>query len=181
MSWIRKSPFADGKDPTAHMLTLIAAEADRAGTPLSAAEKQMLLAHWDPKNIVPEDFRTKAKKPIEQTFNYETDPDNPHSLGNSVEWAGDGAYPTIVALTEEVILERSEKFPRLRGRRKIIAPPACRLRRCRRNPHDVGRSTSQLAIRTQVMSKTIWYAGTGSESSVAYRSPSRPAGLPNKG
>jgi hypothetical protein len=80
----------------------------------------MLLARWDPKNIVPEDFRTKAKKLIEQTFDYETDPGNPVSLGNSVEWAGDGAYPAIVALTEEVMLERSEKFPRLRGPRKII-------------------------------------------------------------
>jgi hypothetical protein len=120
MSWIRKSPFADGNDPTEHMLALIASEADRAGTPLSEAEKQMLLARWDPKNIVPEDFRTKAKKLIEQTFDHETAPDNPLSLGNSVEWAGDGAYPTIVALTEEIMLERSEKFPRLRGRRKIL-------------------------------------------------------------
>jgi hypothetical protein len=120
MSWIRKSPFADGDDPTEHMLTLIASEADRAGTPLSEAEKQMLLARRDPKNIVPDDFRTKAKKLIEQTFDHETDPDSPLSLGNSVEWAGDGAYPTIVALTVEVMLERNEKFPRLRGRRQIV-------------------------------------------------------------
>lgn len=102
MSWIRKSPFADGNDPTEHMLALIAAEAERAGTPLSEAEKQMLLAHWDPETIVPEEFRTKAKKLIDQTFNHEADPDNPLSLGNSVEWAGDQNYPTIVALTEEV-------------------------------------------------------------------------------
>jgi hypothetical protein len=102
------------------MLALIASEADRAGTPLSEAEKQMLLARWDPKNIVPEDFRTKAKKLIEQTFDHETVPDNPLSLGNSVEWAGDGAYPTIVALTEEVMLEKEREFPPLRGRRKII-------------------------------------------------------------
>jgi hypothetical protein len=117
MSWIRKSPFADGKDPAEHMVALIAAEAERSGTPLNDAEKQMLLDH--PETIVPEDFRTKTKKLIEQTFNYEADPDNPLSLGNSVEWAGDGAYPTIVALTEEVMLERGEKT-RLRGRRQIF-------------------------------------------------------------
>jgi hypothetical protein len=120
MSWIRKSPFTDGRDPIAHMLALIAAEAERAGTPLNEAEKQLLLDHWDHKAIVPEEFRTKAKRLIEQTFDYEADPDSPLSLGNSVEWAGDGSYPTIVALTEEVMLERSEKLPRLRGRRKII-------------------------------------------------------------
>ena len=101
------------------MLGLIAAEAERAGTPLDEAEKQMLLGHLDPETIFPEEFRTKAKKLIEQTFDYEADPDSPISLGNSVGWAGDGNYPTIVALTEEVMRERGEKSP-LRGRRKII-------------------------------------------------------------
>lgn len=120
MNWIRRSPFADGNDPAMHMVALIAAEAERAGTPLNEPEKQMLLAHWDPKAIVPENFRTKAKKLIEQTFNYEADPDNPLSLGNSAEWAGDGNYPTIVALTVEVMGERGEKLPRLRGRRAMI-------------------------------------------------------------
>src|ERR1700691_6104883 len=119
MSWIRKSPFADGNDPIAHMVALIAAEAERAGTPLSEAEKQILLAHWDPETVVSEDFRTKAKRLIRQTFDYEADPDDPISLGNSVEWAGDGSYPTIIALTEEVMLERGEK-PRLRERRAVI-------------------------------------------------------------
>jgi hypothetical protein len=102
------------------MLALIAAEAERDGTPLNQAEKQMLLSHWDHTTIIPEEFRTRAKRLIEQTFDHETDPDNPLNLGNSVEWAGDGSYPTIVALTEEVMVERSERFPRLRGRRKII-------------------------------------------------------------
>lgn len=119
MSWIRNNPFADGQDPAEHMVALIAAEAERSGTPLNKAEKQTLLDHWDPETIVPKDFRTKAKKLIEQTFNYEAAPDNPLSLGNSVEWAGDQSYPTIVALTEEVMLERGEK-PRLGRRRQII-------------------------------------------------------------
>jgi hypothetical protein len=120
MSWIRKSAFTDGIDPTAHMVVLISAEAERAGTPLSEAEKQILLRNWDPETILPEEFRSKAKRLVEQTFDYDADPDDPLSLGNSVEWAGDWGYPTIVALTEEVMLERQEKFPRLRGRRKII-------------------------------------------------------------
>jgi hypothetical protein len=119
MSWIRKSPFADGVDPTAHMVALISAEAERTGTTLSETEKQILLRSWDPETVLPEEFRSKAKRLIEQTFDYEADPDNPINLGNSVEWA-DWNYPTIVALAEEVMLERQEKFPRLRGRRKII-------------------------------------------------------------
>lgn len=119
MSWIRKNPFADGRDPAAHMLALIVAEAERAGTPLNEAEKQILLSHCDPEALVQEEFLTKAKRLIEQTFNYEADPDNPLSLGNSVGWAGERSYPTIVALTEEVMRERGEKSP-LRGRRQII-------------------------------------------------------------
>lgn len=119
MSWIRKSPFADGSDPAEHMVALIAAESERCGTPLSEVEKKILLAHWDRETTVSEDFRAKAKKLIEQTLLHEADPGNSLSLGNSVGWAGDGAFPTVVASAEEVMLEGGEK-PRLRGKRAII-------------------------------------------------------------
>lgn len=119
MSWIRKSPFADGTDPAVHMVALIAAEAQRTGAPLSEADKQILLANWDPETTVPEDFRAKARKLIEQTFDHEADPDNARNLGNSAMWAGEVGYPTIVALTEEVMLERGERSP-LRGRRWMV-------------------------------------------------------------
>ena len=110
MSWIRKSPFVGGEDPTAHMITLISAEAKRAETPFTEAEKQILPRDWDPKTIVPEDLEAKARKLIEQTFDHEADPDDPRSLGNSAMWAGDQNYATIVALTEEVIRARGERL-----------------------------------------------------------------------
>jgi hypothetical protein len=119
MSWIHKNPFADGKDPTEHMIALIAAEAERSGSPLTEAEKVLLLSHWDPETTVSEEFRSKAKNLIQQTLSHEADPDSPRSLGNSVEWAGDQQYPTIVGLTEEVLLERSEK-PRLGSKRRLV-------------------------------------------------------------
>jgi hypothetical protein len=101
------------------MVALIAAEAERSGIPLTEEERQTLLGGWYPETIVPDDFRTKAKKLIEQTFTYEPDPDSPISLGHSVMWAGEDGYPMIVALTEEVMREKCERSP-LRGRRKII-------------------------------------------------------------
>ena len=113
---IRKSPFVGGEEPTAHMITLISAEAERAGTPFTEAEKQILLREWHPETIVPEDLEAKARKLIERTFDHEVDPDDPRSLGNSVMWAADQNYATIAVLTEEVIRARGEKLPRLRGR-----------------------------------------------------------------
>jgi len=53
------------------MITLISAEAERAETPLTEAEKQILPRDWDPKTIVPEDLEAKARKLIEQTFDHE--------------------------------------------------------------------------------------------------------------
>jgi hypothetical protein len=102
MSWIRKNLFADRTDPASHMVALI--EAERARTPFGEADRQILLQSWHPE--IPEDFETKIKKLIEQTLDHEADPDDPRSLGNSVVWAGDTAYPAVVALTEEVLRER---------------------------------------------------------------------------
>ena len=59
MSWITKNPFANGSDPTAHILALIAAEADRAGTPLTEEEKQTLVGGWDPETVVPEVYELR--------------------------------------------------------------------------------------------------------------------------
>jgi hypothetical protein len=121
MSWIRKSPFADGEDPAEHMVALIAAQAEKIGTPLSEEERRLLLDESAPAPcIVPVESDAKVTKLIEQIFDSEVEPDDPKSLGNSMEWAGDGSYPRVVALTERVILSRSEKSTRLRGRRWAI-------------------------------------------------------------
>jgi hypothetical protein len=108
MGWFfHKSPFASEEDAAAHMVALVAAQAEKAGTPLSDEERGMLLDDAMPGDAMPgnaasEELDAKVKRLIEQT------------LGNSVGWAGDRQYPRIVALTEDVIRSRSEKFPRRR-------------------------------------------------------------------
>jgi hypothetical protein len=120
MSWIRKSPFTDGIDPTAHMVALLAAYAEKAGTPLSEGERKLLIEGAPPPGIVGEESNEKFRKLIEQAFDDELNPDDPMSLSNSLQWAGDDQYPRIVALAEKVVRSRSEKFPQLRGRRLMV-------------------------------------------------------------
>ena len=125
MSWFQKSPSASDEDAAAHMVALVAAQAEKARAPLSDEERRMLLNEAIPGNAMPgnaasEELDARVRKLIEQTFDAEIEPDDPKNLGNSVQWAGDGQYPKIVALTEDIIRSRSEKFTRLRGRRWVI-------------------------------------------------------------
>ena len=122
MSWFRNSPFASSVDAAAHMVALVAAQAEKAGTPLSEEERKLLIEPALPAKIDLEEEESDARfrKLIEQTFDYEVNPDAPMSLGSSVQWAGADRYPKIVALAEEIIVSCGEKRPRLRGRRQII-------------------------------------------------------------
>jgi hypothetical protein len=120
MSWFRNSPFAGSDEAVAHMLALLVAQAEKAGMPLSEGERKLLLEEATPPKIVGEESDEKFRKLIERTFDDEVDPDDPMSLSNSLQWAGDDQYPKIVALAEEVVRSRSEKFPQLRGRRFMI-------------------------------------------------------------
>jgi len=119
MGWFfHKSPFASEEDAAAHMVALVAAQAEKAGTPLSAEDRGLLLDDAMPENAASEELDAKVRRLIEQTFDSEIEPDDPKNLGNSLGWAGDGQYPRIVALTEDVIRLRSEKSPR--GRKWVI-------------------------------------------------------------
>jgi hypothetical protein len=116
---VRKKPFKDQDDPIAHMVELLAAEAANAGTPFSEAEKLALASgssssHLGLETLAHEDFRQRDKKLIEQILERErrSATNEPKSFGNSLEWAGDGSYPEIVALTESVVLEMRKKLPR---------------------------------------------------------------------
>ncbi len=120
MSWFRNSPFANSDDAAKHMVALVAAQAEKAGPPLSEEEQRLLLEGATPPKIAEEELNEKFRKLIEQTFDYEVNPDDPMSLSSAVQWAGADRYPKIVALAEEVIISRGEKHPRLRGRRQII-------------------------------------------------------------
>ncbi|MFZ0320740.1 MAG: hypothetical protein WAL56_16565 [Candidatus Sulfotelmatobacter sp.] len=107
------------------MVALVAAQAEKAGAPLNDEERTMLLndaipGDAMPGNLVLEELDARVRKLIEQTFDGEIEPDDPKNLGNSLQWAGDGQYPKIVALTEDVIRARGEKFTRLRGRRWVV-------------------------------------------------------------
>jgi hypothetical protein len=125
MSWFQNSPFASDEDAAAHMVALVAAQAEKSGTPLSDEERRMLLddaipADAMPRNVASEELDARVRRLIEQTFDGENDPDDPKTLGNSLQWAGDRQYPRIVALTEDVIRSRRERFTRGKGRRWIV-------------------------------------------------------------
>lgn len=120
MSWFRNCPFASSEDAAKHMVALVAAQADKVGAPLSEEERRLLLEGAAPPKIAEEELDEKFRKLIEQTFDSEVEPDDPKNLGNSVQWVGDDQYPRIVALAEDVIRSRREKFNRTRGRRRAI-------------------------------------------------------------
>jgi hypothetical protein len=125
MNWFRSSPFSSDEGAAAHMVALVAAQAEKAGTPLSDEERRILLDDAIPVDVMPanvssEEFDARVRKLIEETFDGEVEPDDPKNLGNSLQWAGDRQYPRIVALTEGVIRSRRERFARGKGRRWIV-------------------------------------------------------------
>ncbi len=120
MSWIRKCPFATYEDAVTYMLDLLTQEAGRAGTPLTDADRATLVSEFSLENPVPEELHTKTTKLIERVLDHELDIDDPKSLGNSLQWAGEFGYPNLTALAEEVFRSRGERLPKLRGRRRII-------------------------------------------------------------
>ena|SRR5258708_6672455 len=120
MSWIRKSPFASHEDPVEHMVALLSKEAENAGTPFSADEKKILRSERASGEPVPEELRQKSRKLIQQLLKKEQTREadkDPKSFDSSLEWAGDGEYPNIVALTEEVVMSGGFGRLPLHGRR----------------------------------------------------------------
>ncbi len=122
MFGIRKSPFDRHEDPVEHMVALLSEEAANVRTPFSEEEKKILGREVIRGESIPEGFRQKAKKLIEQILKREQEAEaskDAKNFGNTLEWAGDPDYPNIVALTEEVVTEgRSrEGLPRLHGGR----------------------------------------------------------------
>ena len=118
MSWIHKSPFASHEEAVGHILDLLAAEAERAGTPLSESERNFLSDQCD--FTFPEEFTIKTKRLIEMVLDHEPDVDDPKSLGNSLAWAGsEFGCPNVTMLAEQVIISRGERLPKLRGQRWV--------------------------------------------------------------
>src|ERR1700737_482408 len=119
MSCIRKSPFSRDEDVTTRMVSLLSQEADRSGTPLTDAEREILSSE----NASPsEGLRQKALKLIGQIFEREqgaSSEENPKSFGACLEWV-EPDYPNIAALAEEVITSGGfGKVPPLHRRRWV--------------------------------------------------------------
>lgn len=122
MNWLSKSPFARGEDPVTHMVDLLSLQAQKAGTPLTPADQEMLARQSTRGDPLPEELRHKAKELIARIFEAEADAveRDPRSFSDSLQWAGDLGYPNIVALAEEVSCDISRTaFPPLRGWKRI--------------------------------------------------------------
>jgi hypothetical protein len=120
MSWIRKSPFTRDEDVTARMVSLLSEEADRSGTPLTEAEREMLSREGGAPS---EELRQKALKLIGQILKRDqatSSEENPKGFGACLEWV-EPDYPNIAALAEEVFTSGGfGKVPPLHGRRWVI-------------------------------------------------------------
>ena len=87
------------------------------GTPFSEGERK-LLGEDAPEHPLPEELRQRFTKLIGQLLEKEQEigaEADPKSFGNSLEWAGDPAYPNVVALTEGLVISRRPPES-LRGR-----------------------------------------------------------------
>lgn len=111
MNWIKRSPFSSHEAATRRMVEFVAAEGERAGTPLTAVECEILAGNGE----ISEDLSARILPLIGSIFNRERQEDsNPVSFGNAMMWASDGASSNIVELTYRV-LDGSQPRPRLRG------------------------------------------------------------------
>jgi hypothetical protein len=105
MSWFIKSPFGRDEDPLHHMVELLSDEAIKDGVPLTERDRELLARENSRLEPMPEVLRQRAKDLI--TLIFEAEPfdefeRDPKCFSCSLQWAGDGRYPNIVALAEEV-------------------------------------------------------------------------------
>jgi hypothetical protein len=105
MGWFVKSPFKPDEDPVKHLVELLSKEAEKAGSPLTAVDKEILGRESSPLDPVPEDLQQKAKALITRVFEAEPVDEferGSKSFSSSLLWVGDSHYPNIVALSDEV-------------------------------------------------------------------------------
>jgi hypothetical protein len=123
MSWFfKKSPFGCDEDPVQHMVELISHEADKAGSPLTDREREALARENSRSEPLPEDLRQRAKELIAQIFKaepWDEFENDPKCFSSSMERAGDGRYPNVVALAEEVGCEIARLTPPLHGWKQV--------------------------------------------------------------
>jgi hypothetical protein len=122
MSQDQNSPFSSPEEAAKNMVELLAQEGEKAGTPLTDREKELLLQTRSDSLYSlsdSEELRQKAKALISRIFEAESPEEfdrGPRSFSDSMLWAGDAAHPNIVALAEEVCRDiRKMGYPPLRG------------------------------------------------------------------
>jgi len=100
------------------MVNLLAAEANKAGCPLSDLDRKILCAENPDDEPIPEELRQRTKRLIARIFETEPWDDlerEPRDFGNSLEWASDSRCANMVTLAEEVACEIAHPLPRLHG------------------------------------------------------------------
>src|SRR5271157_5318606 len=123
MSWSVNSPFGRDEDPLDHMVELLSDEAIKDGAPLTGRDREILARENSRLEPMPEVLRQRAKDLIMRIFEAEPFDEwerDPKCFSCSLQWAGDGRYPNIVALAEEVACDLARPSPPLRGRKKVI-------------------------------------------------------------
>jgi hypothetical protein len=122
MNGSRNSPFSSAEEAAKNMVDLLAQEGEKAGTPLTDQEKETLLQSSSDSLYslsISEELRRKTKALITRIFQAESPEEfdrGPRSFSDSMLWAGDKAYPNVVALAEEVSRGIGEmQYPPLRG------------------------------------------------------------------
>lgn len=87
------------------MLDLLSREAESAGTPLTAQEKEALLRDRSRWNPLPEELRRKTVDLIGKIFAAEDTDEtvrDPKGFSSSMYWADGAGYPNILAVAEDV-------------------------------------------------------------------------------
>ena len=122
MSWFfRKSPFGLGEDPVEHVIELLSKQAERAGTPLTTSEKEVLAREASSLDPVPEDLRQRTKDLVAQIYDSEPWDEferDPKSFTDSLEWT-EPSSPNIVVIAEEVRCENARLTPPLHGWKRV--------------------------------------------------------------
>jgi len=118
MSWLIKSPFGRDEDPLDHMVQLLSDEAIKDGVPLTEHDREILTRESSRLEPMPDILRQRVKDLIGRIFEAEPLDEcerDPKCFSCSLQWAGDGRYPNIVALAEEVACDIARPSAPLHG------------------------------------------------------------------
>jgi hypothetical protein len=113
MNWFRKSPFESPDAAVKCMVDLVADAAEKAGSPLTPLDREILAREMSPQEPVPDDLRRRVSELIPcvlENDQMDESPWDPKNFGRSLQWAGDSHYSNIAAIAEEVIsgMERTK-------------------------------------------------------------------------